>query len=176
MDYISVEDTQIVEYIAQKYELYPTDIITPHTINIMVGFRICDDFAHMTKITGQSYQSAFDKIINSNPHNTKYNVVVISDTYDDIENRPAFSFLRPLFSKKNINILFMNEDDVTQMHAGILCDHFILCESTFHYWMAVLKEIQCMRNGTQPPVVYCFTDTDLTNRPLAFPHWNRVTY
>ena len=61
---------------------------------------------------------------------------------------------------------------ITQLHAGLACDHFILSESTFHYWIAVLRGVLPPRRPAVQVVV--FEGMDLANRPLALKGWTRL--
>ena len=68
-------------------------------------------------------------------------------------------------------ITYIDEDDISQLNIGLLCNYFILSESTYHYWVAVIKNY--MDKNTK---VICFNDTDLTNRNLALDDWIKIDY
>jgi hypothetical protein len=61
----------------------------------------------------------------------------------------------------SLNIIYVNEDDISQIYVGLMCNHFILSDSTYHWWIAFLKWSQ--DNSVS---VYAFNDTDTTNRCL----------
>jgi hypothetical protein len=48
-------------------------------------------------------------------------------------------------------ITVVNEDDITQIYAGMLCSHFILSESTYHYIIALFA---CIQNPLKEEHVY----------------------
>ena len=39
----------------------------------------------------------------------------------------------------HIEVVIVEEDDVTQLQAGLACDRFVLSEITFHLWVALLR-------------------------------------
>jgi hypothetical protein len=153
--YFNLSDESIKLYLINKYKIDNTK----H--NIMVSIRAGDDFIHMNKITKKSYSNALSHIIKENPNN--YNILIIADNIDKIH----FKFELP----NDIEYKIIDEDDIAQFYAGLMCSSFILCESTYHYWIALIKYINDKNTD-----VYCFLDTDLTNRPLALPEWNKIPY
>lgn len=156
-------ETTIVEMI----EKYNIDVTKK---NIMIGMRLCKDFSHMKKITTQSYKDALTTVLQTfTTTNTKeedFNLIVISDTKNGVYDKLDFEIKG--------NIICIEEDDITQFQIGLLCDYFILCESTFHYWIALIKESMCLANHVEPPFIVCFKDTDLTTRPIALPNWTFI--
>ena len=128
--------------------------------NIMLGIRIGDDFKHMTKITSNSYKKALNNLVNEEDDN--YNLLIISDS-QNIDKMLDFNIKG--------RVIYINEDDITQINAGLLCENFILSESTFHYWIAFLK------NSFNKNInVVCFNNTDLTNRNLVLNNWIKIDY
>ena len=154
-DYFNFNDEETKEYLNNKY------LINTKKHNIMVGIRSCDDFAHMTKITKQSYKNALDCIIKDSYD--KYCLIIITDKVDNLRNK--------LDIPENMDYKIIDEDDIAQFYAGLKCSSFILSESTYHYWIALIKYLQ--DNKTE---VYCFDDTDITSRPLALSGWKKVKY
>ena len=68
------------------------------------------------------------------------------------------------------NVEIVNETDIDQFYVGLQCNHFIIGESTFHYWIALLKTIKDPKSK-----VYVFNNTDITNRNLnKYLNWNVV--
>ena len=116
----------------------------------MVGIRIGDDFKHMNKITSKSYTKALDML--QITKETK--IYVISDVKTGWETM--------IDSKYLPNAVHVNEDDITQMYVGMMCDSFICSESTYHYMIALLAYITDQRKK-----VIIFNQTDLTKRKLS---------
>lgn len=154
-NYLDLLGNDMVDYIKNKYN------INPNEKNIMLGIRICDDFKHMTKINKKSYENALNYLIDNEEEN--YNVIIISDTNKDYQKMIDF--------KIKGRLIFIDEDDITQFNAGMLCNNFILSESTYHYWIALLKN--SIDNHTK---VVCFNNTDITNRNLALDNWIKINY
>jgi len=152
--YLNLYDHKSINILINKYN------IDLNKKNIMIGLRICDDFAHMKKITAQSYKKALDLFINENE--TDYNLIIISDSSD---------YMKMLGFNIKGTITYIDEDDISQLNIGLLCNYFILSESTYHYWVAVIKNY--MDKNTK---VICFNDTDLTNRNLALDDWIKIDY
>jgi hypothetical protein len=152
-EYINLKDIIIFNYIYDKYNISKDDDI------IMIGMRLCDDFKHMNKITAQSYNKAIKKL---NPTPTT-KIMIIADNYDIAKS--SFKL------DTNCELIYIDEDDITQIYAGLLCSSFILSESTFHWWISTLK---CAQDETTK--VICFNNTDLTNRPLVLPNWIVMDY
>ncbi|GBF91807.1 hypothetical protein Rsub_04912 [Raphidocelis subcapitata] len=144
------------------------------TNNIMLGVRRGLDFSGMTKVQAGSYARALDKLMATAPAPAAWRLFVLADVDPASLDLPG---LAARAARKHGHSLeyaaVINEDDLTMIQAGLLCDHFILCESTFHYWITVLRTALVPE---APPRVFVFNDTDLTNRPLAFPNWTRVQY
>ena len=153
--YFNFQDNSIKHYIKTKYNIDETKK------NIMIGLRIEQDFVHMNKLTSNSYNKALDMYLQDNE--TDYNLIVISDTHLGREDKLNFNIKG--------NIIYIDESDIDQMYAGLMCSNFILSESTFHYWIAVFKQM------TDPNInVICFNNTDITNRELALPTWITIDY
>lgn len=144
---------------------------------IMLGVRRGDDFAHMTKVGIVAYERGLRTIFETRAgHATPWTLVVLADT--DVSGLRladrASTIAAAVSPHHTVRTVVITEDDITQLHAGLTCDHFILSESTFHYWIAVLRGIVPPRRpGVQ---VVVFEDTDLTNRPLALEGWVRLPY
>jgi len=126
------------EEIKNKYS------INDSQINVVLGFRLnADSGFKYSNLSMKSYESVMEKFKSAR-------FFVISDI--DPSN-----FL--INCKYNVEIV--NETDINQFCLGLCCNHFIIGESTFHYWIALLKTIK--DPTTQ---VYIFNDTDITNRNL----------
>jgi len=138
--YFNFTDTSKFDYLRNKY-------LSKEKCNVMIGFRLNTDggFKYKT-LSMKSYESVMERFENAN-------FFVLSDI--DPSN-----FL--LNSKYNVT--WIQECDIDQFYFGLLCDHFILSESTFHYWIALLKQ-------SPESKVYVFNDTDITNRNLHLDTW-----
>lgn len=151
-NYFNLDEPVFKKYIRDKYVL-------DHKHNIMIGIRACQDFAHMNNISKQSYKKALDNIIKTDFD--RYRIIIISDTIQNLHEK--------IDIPTNIEVIIPDEDDIIQFYIGLECSTFILSESTFHYWIALLKYIK-----DEPHTeVYCFLDTDITNRNLALPEWHK---
>jgi hypothetical protein len=153
--YFNMEMPEISNYIQQKYN------IQPNAKNIMLGVRICDDFKHMTRIGAQSYANALAQCITADE--SDYNLIILADTMNGLFDKLSFPI--------NGRLIIINEDDIAQFQAGMLCNYFILSESTYHYWIALLKYAK------DPSVkVVLFNNTDLTHRNLNPTDWITIDY
>ena len=164
-DYFDWSDPKIGAYLDEKYA--HIDWSLP---SVLVGLRIRDDFRHMTKIQSYSYERALHHMVakmKGSSASASYNLIIVSDTPVGIDAMLNF----PLPGTPCV-VEYIDETDMVQMHLGLRCDHFILCESTFHYWIAVFRQAL---HPTRTRVV-CFEDTDMTLRPLALPEWERIPY
>jgi GR25 family glycosyltransferase involved in LPS biosynthesis len=148
LDYFNLDDTSIKKPLLDKYK------IDSSAINIMLGIRIgIDGGFKYSKFTKQSYTSVLNTIVNSYDDDDKViNVYVLSDIKE-------VSFM--IQTSDKYNIIYVDEDDVGQLYIGLVCNYFILSDSTFHWWIAFLKWSK--DNSTN---VYVFNDTDITNRCL----------
>lgn len=156
LSYFNLNDIAIQNDLCNKYN------ITSNEKNIMLGIRMCDDFKHMTKINKLSYIKALNKFISKDEKN--YNLIILSDIKNDWQDKLDISSI-------NGKIIIVDEDDISQIYMGMMCNYFILSESTYHYWIAMFKY------STDPSIkVVVFNDTDLTNRPLALPEWIHIDY
>jgi len=146
--YLRLDDTHIKNYILEKYSNIKNSTV--------ICVRIGNDFKHMNKITPKSYLKAVEFLKNDEINN----IFTIGDV------PIAHDFL-------NIDYIDINEPDIIQFYAGLLCKNIILSESTFHLWIAYL--------GTDfgkniDKKVICFNDTDITNRNLNLENWIVLNY
>jgi hypothetical protein len=143
---------------------------------IMLGVRRGADFAHMTKVGMTAYERGLRAVFETRAgHATPWTLVVLADTdVGDMRLAERASTIAAEHGPHTVRTVIIADDDVTQLHAGLACDHFILSESTFHYWIAVLRGVVPPRRpGVQ---VVVFEGTDLTDRPLALDAWTRLPY
>jgi len=152
LDYFNLGNSNKISYVRSKYNINKDDI------NVMVGLRLDNDGGFKySNLTIKSYKFVMNKIVSENlDKNKKIKFYVISDIL------PPFN----LFKNTDFEIIYIKEDDVTQMNVGNECSHHILSESTFHYWIGALSET--------PENVYVFNDTDITRRKLQMPGWNVI--
>jgi len=150
--YLHLDDINIKKSIFEKY---------PNIANsTIICVRIGDDFRHMTKITQDSYLKAIDHL--------KQNGETINDVFviSDVNTNKFFNNLM-------INYAEINEPDIIQFYAGLLCKNLILSESTFHLWIAYLASD--FGKNTDKKVI-CFNNTDITNRNLNVENWITLDY
>ena len=143
---------------------------------IMLGVRRGADFAHMTKVGVAAYERGLRAVFETRTgHATPWTLVVLADTdVGDMRLAERASIIAAEYGPHTVRTVTIAEDDITQLHAGLACDHFILSESTFHYWIAVLRGVVPPRRPSVQVVV--FEGTDLTDRPLALDGWTRLPY
>ena len=66
---------------------------------------------------------------------------------------------------------FVDENDICQIYAGLMCKHYVLSESTFHLWIAYLGTV----NSSEKEVIV-FRDTGFANKNKSLDNWIRVDY
>jgi hypothetical protein len=155
INYLNVYDEETINYLKIKYNF------DENSKNIMLGIRVGDDFSHMTKITKKSYKNAIFTLVNENE--CDYNIIIVADNPEKYKDIIDFNI--------NGRIILVDGDDIEQFNMGLLCNHFILSESTYHYWIAYLKT--SVDKNTK---VVCFNDTDITNRNLEMDDWIKISY
>ena len=155
LNYLYFNDNDNINYIKTTYNLHDYDV------NVMVGLRIDSDGGfNYSNLTIKSYKYVMNKIISENK-NKKVGFFIVSDI------APALDLFSPDFIlENNIDIIYVNEDDIMQMYLGLECKYHILGDNTFHYWIGVLSKT--------PQNVYIFNNTDITTRKLQLPNWNIV--
>lgn len=152
--YLNLSDDNVSNYIKTKY---------PKIENgIMVGLRVGKDFRKMKKITRNSYVKALNKLKSLNI--TLDNLFIISDVSNAWIDKFDLQHVYPA--------TFIDENDIYQIYAGIMCRHYILSESTFHLWIAYLGT----RKRSSHKNVITFNDTDITNRNLSLANWIKIDY
>jgi hypothetical protein len=155
INYLNICDNETIHYLKNKYNFDENEK------NIMLGIRISDDFAHMTKINNNSYKNALYTLVDENESN--FNLIIVADKPEKYKEIINFNI--------NGKVIVIDSDDIEQFNVGFLCNHFILSESTYHYWIAYLKT--SIDNNTK---VVCFNDTDITNRNLEMDDWIKINY
>ena len=145
-NYFYFDDDKSIEYIKQKYIF--------GDINVMVGLRLDTDGGFKySNLSYNSYKYVMDKIINENKDkNVKFFILSDIDPSDFLINNTH-------------QVTIINENDILQFYMGLECSQFILSESTYHYWIALLSNI---KNKSK---VYVFNNTELIyndpNKPFG---------
>ena len=146
-DYFNIENEDSNNSILQKYT------INKESINIMLGIRVgMDGGFKYSKFTKKSYKKVIDDIVSSNKDMT-INIYILCDVeniYSMIDDDP-----------EKYTIIYVNEDDISQLYIGLMCNYFILSDSTYHWWIAFLKWVKDSSVN-----VYYPNNTDITNRCL----------
>jgi len=135
----------------------------------MIGIRQGKDFAHMRKITQRSYHNALTYLFEheedlNKAERSQVNLVVLSDVPDHKIDLCSLG----------CTIQTIHEEDIAQIYAGLACKYFILSESTFHWWIPLLKQslMESSKDVTSSKEkqvkVLVFRETDITQRPLTF--------
>lgn len=144
--YFDFNDNKIINDLNKKYNIKDDEI------NVLIGVRIGIDGAFKygnPYINKSSYSKVLDLIIDENKgNNKKVNFFVISDSNE----------ISCMIDKK-YNVKNIIENDIYQFYFGLMCNHFILSESTFHYWIALLASIKNPKSK-----VYIFKNTDIVNK------------
>ena len=151
--YLKLDDSNIINYVKSKYKNIEN--------GIFIGLRVGNDFSHMRKINRDSYKLALNKLKNDGINID--NLFIISDVKNAWEDKFDLNSEFPATD--------IIEDDITQLYAGMLCEHYILSESTYHLWIAYLGTV----NKPDKKVIV-FNDTDLTNRKLTLDNWVKIEY
>ena len=150
-EYLDLTDATITNHIKTKYKNIDN--------GIMIGLRVGNDFRHMTGINRGSYINALEALKSAGVDIG--NLFIVSDVDDawdrhfDLQNEyPATVII---------------EDDITQVYFGLMCQHYILSESTFHLWIAYLGTID-----REDKKVIVFKDSNITRDPLSLNNWMKV--
>lgn len=153
--YLYLNDPEIITYIQNKYHSIE------NTNSVCIGVRFGQDFEHRKNIiTVESYKKALEFYKLSGVEIK--NIFIISDVKNTREI---------LNLDDSYNCVEIDENDIVQIYCGMMCDNFILSESTFHLWIAYLAVAK-----NKEKKVVCFNNTDITNRNLHFPDWYRIDY
>ena len=154
--------------------------------NILVGVRWGSDFSHMKKVTMVSYERALDHLMLNATHDVGkvavWKLVVLADV--TANQLSGFQDLARSLSQRyatRIQVVIVEEDDVTQLQAGLACDRFVLSESTFHLWIALLRTglgrgLKPRLSAVTPSNIVVFEDPDVTKRGLVLEGWTKLPY
>jgi hypothetical protein len=129
-NYFNFNDKDIDSYLVDKYDINSDDIYIMIGLRLGIdgGFKIGNDY-----INKYSISKIIDSIVDENK-DKKINIFVISD----------INIVEDIYSviDSKYNFILINECDIYQFYIGLRCTHFILSESTFHYWIALLASIK----------------------------------
>lgn len=154
--YLDLYDQKTMHHLMHEYGIHRNQ---KH--NIMVSLRLCQDFAHMTKVNTTTMRNAIISASNGpSMKPKKCRLIVIADVSElDEQWKHVLT---------GFDYVVIQEDDVSQFYAGLCCARLILGESTYHYWIAVCRQALYPKDTH----VYLFENTDLTMRPLCLKGWN----
>lgn len=151
--HLDFNNESIKQYIYNKYGNISN--------GICISIRKRKDFARMNKIRSKSYINALETL--RNMHIDINNLYIISDIDDAWENIFKLNEKYPA-----INV---NESDMIQFYIGLMCKHYILCESTFHLWIAYLGTL----NNSDKTTIY-FNNSFVDKKSLKLKSWIGVDY
>ena len=151
--HLDFNNESIKQYINNKYENISN--------GICISIRKRKDYAHMNKINSKSYINALETL--KNMHINIDKLYIISDIDNAWENIFNLNEKYPA-----INV---NETDIIQFYIGLMCKHYILCESTFHLWIAYLGTL----NNYDKTTIY-FNNTFVDNNSLQLNSWIGIDY
>ena len=130
LNYFNFDDKKTDSYLVDKYDINNDDIYIMIGLRLGIdgGFKIGNDY-----INKYSISKIIDSIVDDNK-DKKINIFVISD----------INIVGDIYSMidSKYNFILINECDIYQFYIGLKCTHFILSESTFHYWIALLASIK----------------------------------
>ena len=127
----------------------------------MIGLREDIDYKKMLISSNQfilnskSYELALNKLYKMYPETKKLPLFIISDL-DNIWTKMGLNKKYPATE--------INKNDVFQFNAGILCKHFIISCSTFHWMISYLGEKKDSK------ILY-FDNHKISKQNLVKPHW-----
>jgi len=149
LNYLYLDDPIKQEYIKEKYIKQKYNL--NKCINVFIGLRLDTDGGFKySNLTYQSYKKVMDNIISENPGNDVH-FFIISDV------DPTKFLINNTYP-----VTVVEETDINQFYFGFECSHFILSESTYHYWIALLVSIK------KKIKVYAFEDTDIMRNNKNF--------
>jgi hypothetical protein len=112
--------------------------------NMLVAVRWGSDFSHVKTVTMVSYERALNHLMRNAPRGigkvAEWKLVVLADV--SASKLSKFQDLARCLSQRHatrIEVFIVEEDDVTQLQAGLTCDRFVLSESTFHLWKVLSR-------------------------------------
>lgn len=151
-NYLHLKDKTIIDYLKNKYKNIEN--------GLMICLRLGKDFGYIRPYYRKYYNDALKKMkeigVNIN------NIFIISD----IKNK-----WKGIIGRRNIGkyppAIEIDECDIYQIYAGLMCKNYILCESTFHLWIAYL-------NSEKTNNVIVPNPSDLTRRNLCLDNWIKI--
>ena len=149
-NYLHLHDESTIQYIRNKYENIEN--------GIMIGIRRGPD-GGFKKITQESYKNALERLKSMDIDIS--NLFILTDVTDAWANIIGLESKYPAIE--------IREDDYTQFIAGMMCQHFIITESSYHWWIAYMGII----DHPIKKVLY-FDESDLTRRDLTMKDWIKI--
>ena len=151
-NYLHLDDKETLEYIKKTYENLEK--------GIMIGIRRGPD-GGFKQFTKESYKNALNKLIEMN--------VDISHLFILTDTKDAWKDILDL--NDEFPATEIREDDYTQFLAGMMCKHFVITESSYHWWIAYMGIIK----SPEKKVLY-FDTNDYNERNLILPEWIKVDW
>lgn len=133
-----------------------------------------------------SYERALNHLMRNAPRGiwkvAEWKLVVLADV--SASKLSKFQVLARSLSQRHatrIEVFIVEEEGVTQLQAGLACDRFVLSESTFHLWIALLhtglgQGSKPRLSAVKPSNVVVFEDADVTNRVLVLEGWTKLPH
>jgi beta-1,4-mannosyl-glycoprotein beta-1,4-N-acetylglucosaminyltransferase len=149
-DYIYLNCPTKKEYIRNKYQ------INKNQNNVFIGLRLDTDGGFKySNLSFASYKAVMDTIPNA-----RFFIVSDIDPTEYLINN-------------TYPVTIVDECDIDQIYLGLECSHFVLSESTFHYWIAIFSK---SKSVFKTNVVYVFDRTELIlrNVPIDFNNRNLI--
>jgi len=149
-NYLHLNDESTINYIRSKYKNIEN--------GIMIGIRRGPD-GGFKKISQESYKNGLEQLKSMDIDIS--NLFILTDVTSAWENIIGLESEYPAIE--------IHEDDYTQFIAGIMCQHFIITESSYHWWIAYMGII----NHPEKKILY-FDNSDLTKRDLTMNDWIKI--
>ena len=143
-------------------------------IKICIGFRTFDEEGHPEWMASVSYYKEALQYILNKLNSSKIELHIFTDrinvSYDIIN-----SILKDI-GKQDVKYFeyFGKRDGITDVKSFFLmmdCDHYIICNSTFHYWPAILSQKESIII-CPTTINNCFNDWFINN--LVPDHWIQI--
>jgi len=148
IEYIYPVIEDLYKYISIIPDKYKEEIIEfkknfkEEFVNIAICNRRFKEENHSEWAVDKEYYKLAIKSLNLN-HENKYIMHVFSDDIEWMKNW-FNNYISNIYELFYINIIYHNgvrnnKDDVIHFYGLMQCDHFILTNSTYHYWPCILK-------------------------------------
>lgn len=151
-EYLHLNDSNTINYVRNKYKNLNN--------GIMIGIRRGPD-GGFKKFNKDAYKNALDKLVSMKVDIS--NLFILTDVPGAWESIIGLQSEYPATE--------IDEDDYTQFIAGMMCKHYIISESSYHWWVAYMGIV----NNSDKKVLY-FNNSDLTTRELTMNNWIGVDW